>query len=37
VEVPELVGDASKLRALGWEPCRTVTLALKEALAEAGV
>jgi GDP-4-dehydro-6-deoxy-D-mannose reductase len=36
VEVPSLVGDPGKLRRLGWAPSRTVTDALREALAEAG-
>jgi GDP-4-dehydro-6-deoxy-D-mannose reductase len=36
VEVPSLVGDPEKLRHLGWAPSRTVTDALREALAEAG-
>jgi GDP-4-dehydro-6-deoxy-D-mannose reductase len=35
VEIPVLVGDATKLRGLGWKPTRTVTDALREALAEA--
>jgi GDP-4-dehydro-6-deoxy-D-mannose reductase len=34
-EIPRLVGDPSKLRALGWRPTRTVTDALREALDEA--
>lgn len=33
-EIPSLVGDPSKLRALGWEPKLTVTDALREVLAE---
>ena len=35
VELPCLVGDSSKLRALGWSPRRSVRDALDEALAEA--
>ena len=35
VELPYLVGDSSKLRALGWAPQRTLRDALDEALAEA--
>ncbi len=35
-ELPALVGDASKLRALGWHPRRTVREALADVLAEAG-
>jgi GDP-4-dehydro-6-deoxy-D-mannose reductase len=34
-ELPCLVGDASKLRALGWRPERTVGEALADALADA--
>jgi GDP-4-dehydro-6-deoxy-D-mannose reductase len=34
-EIPSLVGDATKLRALGWTPARTVTDALRDVLAEA--
>ena len=33
-EIESLVGDASKLRALGWEPRHTVTEALREVLRE---
>ncbi len=35
VELPCLVGDASKLRTLGWSPQKSVRDALDEALAEA--
>jgi len=35
VELPCLVGDSSKLRALGWSPKRSVRDALEEAIAEA--
>jgi GDP-4-dehydro-6-deoxy-D-mannose reductase len=35
VEIPSLVGDPSKLRALGWEPRRSVREALEDALDEA--
>jgi GDP-4-dehydro-6-deoxy-D-mannose reductase len=35
VDLPCLVGDPSKLRALGWSPQRTVREALNDALAEA--
>jgi GDP-4-dehydro-6-deoxy-D-mannose reductase len=35
VELPSLVGDSAKLRALGWKPVRSVTSALAEALSEA--
>lgn len=34
-EIPRLVGDPSRLRALGWRPSRTLDDALREALAEA--
>jgi GDP-4-dehydro-6-deoxy-D-mannose reductase len=34
-EIPALVGDTRKVRALGWSPTRTVTQALREVLAEA--
>lgn len=34
-EIPTLVGDAKKLRALGWTPTRSVEDALAEALADA--
>ncbi|MDB4998341.1 MAG: GDP-4-dehydro-6-deoxy-D-mannose reductase [Myxococcaceae bacterium] len=34
-EIPSLVGDATKLRALGWAPTRSVTDALRDVLAEA--
>jgi GDP-4-dehydro-6-deoxy-D-mannose reductase len=33
-DIPSLVGDASRLRALGWRPRRTVTDALREVLDE---
>ena len=32
IELPRLVGDATKLRTLGWKPQRTVTDALREVL-----
>ena len=35
VDLPYLVGDPSKLHGLGWKPTRTVTEALRDALAEA--
>jgi GDP-4-dehydro-6-deoxy-D-mannose reductase len=35
VEIPWLVGDASRIRALGWHPLRTVHEALAEAFNEA--
>lgn len=35
VEIPWLVGDPSRLRALGWEPRRTVRQALSDAFSEA--
>jgi GDP-4-dehydro-6-deoxy-D-mannose reductase len=35
VELPYLVGDSAKLRALGWAPKRTVRDALDDAIAEA--
>jgi GDP-4-dehydro-6-deoxy-D-mannose reductase len=35
VEIPSLVGDPSKLRALGWEPCHSVREAIDDALGEA--
>ena len=34
-EIPSLVGDTTKLRALGWAPKRTLTDALRDVLAEA--
>ena len=34
-EIPWLVGDAEKMRALGWAPQRTTGEALSEALEEA--
>jgi GDP-4-dehydro-6-deoxy-D-mannose reductase len=37
VEIPSLVGDPSKLRALGWEARHSVREALEDALAEARV
>jgi GDP-4-dehydro-6-deoxy-D-mannose reductase len=36
-ELPRLLGDATKLRALGWQPSRTVREALRDALDEAAV
>jgi len=33
-EIPSLIGDASKLRALGWRPTHTVTEALQNVIAE---
>ncbi|WP_394838086.1 GDP-mannose 4,6-dehydratase [Pendulispora rubella] len=33
-EIPYLVGDAAKLRALGWQPKRTVTEALRDVIEE---
>jgi GDP-4-dehydro-6-deoxy-D-mannose reductase len=37
IEIPELIGDATRLRALGWVPRRTVRDALVEAFAERGL
>jgi GDP-4-dehydro-6-deoxy-D-mannose reductase len=34
-EIPYLVGDPGKLRALGWQPTRSASDALAEVLAEA--
>src|SRR5204863_293208 len=34
-ELPSLVGDASKVRRLGWKPLRSATDALREALSGA--
>jgi GDP-4-dehydro-6-deoxy-D-mannose reductase len=36
VEIPVLVGDASRLRSLGWEASRTVEQALRDVLDEFG-
>jgi nucleoside-diphosphate-sugar epimerase len=36
VEIPVLVGDATRLRGLGWDPSRTVEQALRDVLEEFG-
>jgi GDP-4-dehydro-6-deoxy-D-mannose reductase len=37
IEIPELIGDATRLRALGWAPRRTVRAALVEVFDERGL